>query len=903
MGGMGEVYRARDTKLHRDVALKVLPESFTHDPERVARFRREAQVLASINHPHIGGIYGLEDANSVTALVLELVEGPTLADRIAHGPIPLDEALPVAKQIAEALEAAHEQGIIHRDLKPANIKVRRDGTVKVLDFGLAKALDPLASSPDVSQSPTITTPAMTQAGMILGTAAYMSPEQAKGRPADKRSDIWAFGAVLYEMLTGTAPFAGETISDTLAGVLERSPDWSRLPPALPASARRLLQRCLEKDRNRRLADISTALFVLDRPMSEEPPGLSSGVVRTARTRERLVMVAVSVLLAVATGAAVWWLRPSPAPPQPVRFTLTPSAGALVLPTGTGGSTPSPFRDAIISPDGKYLIYNIGTGATNAELWVRGVDQLEPVRLTGATGIAVSSPFMSPDSKWIGFFADSQLKKVSITGGPSIPVCSVPGTADGFWGGAWAPDDSIIFASDDPATGLLSVPAEGGEPKVLTKPDREHGERDHALPTMLPNGRAVLFTIIMASVGGSLDSSTIAALDLKTHQQKVLIRGGTAPEYVDGGYIVYASAGSVRAVRFDPEKLQVLSDPVPVIDSVVTKRTGAADLSISRNGTLVYVPGDGQTAAAQRTMVWVSRDGREEPIKAPPRAYLAPRISSDGTRVALYITDEEIDIWIFDLARKTLKRLTSDPTMDGYPTWTPDGRRIIFSSARSGQGAPATLSGQVSLFWQAADGTGAVEPLPQGVSNPVITSITPDGLLAVGQAGGSVTTSNELILLHLGDKPWIEPLIPPSKFTIRNADLSRDAKWLAYDSNESGQPQTYVRPFPNVDGGSWQVSTRGGTRPLWARNGRELFYIDGDNYLTSVPVKTGTTFTSGEPVRILQARYFTSVARTYDASLDGQKFLMIKDAQRGTPPPSMVVVLNWKEELKQRVPTR
>jgi len=570
-GGMGEVYRARDLKLGRDVAIKVLLPTVADDPERLARFGREAQLLASLNHPHIAQIYGLEEADGVRALVMELVEGHTLADRIAQGAIPFAEALSVSKQIAEALEAAHEQGIIHRDLKPANIKLRPDGTVKVLDFGLAKALNPSAGSAAnaVADSPTLTSPAMTRLGMILGTAGYMSPEQARGLPLDRRTDIWAFGCVLYEMLTARQPFPGDTVSDTVAGILSRDPDWATLPEATSAAIRRLLRRCLEKDRRRRLADAADARLEIDDALA-----LSAvdAVASPASPSRRLAPVAIAGTLVggALIGALLVWavMRPGPEPSvQPSRFVLVPPPAQALVVSGA-------VRDIVLSGDGTQLIYTGGQG----QLMVRPLDQLDARPLAGVAN--ARAPFLSPDGRWIGFFTGTsgELKKVAIAGGTPVTLCRIVGSPRGA---SWGPDDTIVFATNEPTTGLFRVRASGGKPDVLTTPDSGKGmEEDHLAPSLLPDGRAVLFT--SAGVSSNAANAEVAVLDLATGQRKILIRGGSQPEYVDTGHLIYASGGSLRAVRFDVAKREVLSDPVTVVDGVM-KLTGLKNSGVGYHG--------------------------------------------------------------------------------------------------------------------------------------------------------------------------------------------------------------------------------------------------------------------------------------------------------------------------------
>jgi len=905
---MGEVYRAIDTKLKRQVAIKVLPESLPADPDRLARLQREAEVLASLNHPNIAHVYGIEDTSDAKALVMELVEGPTLADRIAQGPIPIADALPIAKQIAEALEAAHEQGIIHRDLKPANIKVKADGTVKVLDFGLAKAMDATASSSaNATMSPTLSMHA-TMAGIILGTAAYMSPEQAAGKAVDKRTDLWAFGVVLLEMLTGRPVFTGETVSHVLAAVLAKDPDWTLLPADTPAPIRRLLRRCLEKDRKRRLADAADARLDIDDALT---PSETIGPAAAPSRRLTPLPIALASIGGALVVALVMWagMHWTPVPKlQPVRFAVVPPAAQSLIISAAD-------REFAISPDGTNLVYVAGDRSgtprfdgqgrllnlEGGQLMLRAINQLDAVPLRGITG--ASTPFISPDGRWIGFFDVGGLKKVSIAGGPSISLCPV----QTVWRGAsWGPDGTIVFATIDPTTGLLSVSEAGGEPKVLTKPDPTRGESDHVFPSFLPGRRAVLFTIAMT--GGTSDNTQIAVLDTETGQRKTLIRGGSHAEYVAPGYLVYASAGTLRAVRFDPVKLEVLSDPVRVVEQVMTMSDGVAEFSVSRQGTLVYVPGGTGALTAPsppRSLVWVNRQGREEPIKAPPRTYAIPRLSPDGTRVAVDIRDQNNDIWIWGLARQTLERLTKDERVDMGPVWTPDGQRIVWASV--GADPP-------NLFWQAADGTGTPKRLTTSMNAQFPSSISPDGKRLVFFEATSGTAVPDVAMMSLdgGSSTDPEALLHTTAAEL-NAEISPDGHWLAYQSNESGQYEIYVRPFPTVNERRSLVSTSGGTRPAWARSGRELFYLDGKGLLTAVPVETTTSnFKPGNPTTLLNTRYYAGASalfdlRGYDVSSDGQRFLMIKentpaDQPSAAPLASMVVMLNWTEELEARMPS-
>jgi Tol biopolymer transport system component len=880
---MGEVFRARDTKLNRDVALKVLPDSFASDPERLARFTREAQTLAAINHPNIAHIHGFEDSGGVRAIVMELVEGDDLSQRIAQGAIPLDEALPIAKQIAEALEAAHEQGIIHRDLKPANIKLRPDGTVKVLDFGLAKALEsPSAASANVTASPTITSPAaMTGAGVILGTAAYMAPEQAKGRPADKRADIWALGSVLYEMLTGRRAFSGEDVAETLAHILTKEPDWTALPASTPTPIRRLLRRCLEKDRRRRLADAADARLEMDEALA------SSGDASTIilRTQEaawmRALPWAVVGLLGAGLGLVLvlWAPWRQTAPLGVTRTTITHSGAAALTQSGFG-------RDIALSPDGRRLVYS---GNNGTQLFVRALDALEPVAIATGTGGA-GLPFLSPDGQWVGFANTSfEIRKVAITGGAAQTIARVDGILQGA---TWAADDTIILSTNRPDTGLQRVSASGGEPATLTRPDRERGEADHLWPEILPGGLAVLFTI--TSQTGDLDAARVAVLDLRTGTQKVL-EHGTDAHYVSSGHLVYIAAGAVRAIPFDVDRLETRGTSVSMMPLSSTTPAGG-NLAIANDGTLVYVDLPGGVTTNARTLVWVDRTGKEEAIDAPPRAYLQPRLSPDGKRVAVWSNDQTNDIWIWDLERKMLTPLTRDPGEDQHPLWTRDGKGIIFSSNRSGV---------FNLWRQAADGTGKPEQLTKSSEPEFATGITPDGTAVVFfEQKGATGRDLNLLQLALDETHRVTSLVDTRAHETEGT-ISPDGRWLAYESTLTGSKEIYVRPFPNVNGPESRVSTAGGTRPIWAPSGKELFYVGVDGSLLQVSVEAkGATWNNRAPIKLFERRYYVprNSGRSYDVSLDGQRFLMIKGPGADAPP-ALILVQHWDAELKRLAPTK
>jgi Tol biopolymer transport system component len=884
-GGMGEVYRARDTKLGRDVAIKILPELFVGDPDRIARFQREAQLLAALNHPNIAAIYGLEDAGSTHFIVMELVDGESLDHKLRPGRLPLGEALAIARQIVDALEAAHDKGIVHRDLKPANIMLTVDGQVKVLDFGLAKH-DASGSSVSseragLTHSPTLTF-AATQAGMILGTAAYMSPEQARGRPADKRSDVWAFGCVLYEMLAGKRAFEGDDATDIIAAVVRAEPDWDALPRDVTPPIRTLIKRCLEKDRKARIPDMSVVRFLM--ADAERASSIAATRVPTTVPARRSAAIAIAGAVAGAAIAGVVMrtvMRPQPASPRrTARFIVAPPGAQ---PLNIGG----PDRSVVIDRAGGHVAtINGADPASGGQLMVRDLSQLEPVALRG---VAIArSPFFSPDGRWIGYFDTGDLKKVPVGGGPPITICRISG---GTRGSDWGADNTIIFATNALDSGLFSVPAAGGEPKLLTKADVARGEVDHLYPSILPGGRAVLFTVVM---NGPIDNSEIAVLDLKTGQRKTLIRGGAHAMYFSPTgsereeYVFYASAGTLRAVRFDRERLEVLGEPAVVVDQVRTEATGAAQFSLSPNGTLVYVPG-GVGAAENRMLVWVDRRGREQPIDAPPRLYQIPRVASDGAHIAVMINDPEQDIWVLDPPRQPLTRLTFGPSGESNPVWMPDMRRILFSSTRSG--IP-------NVFWQKADGTGTPDQLTTSDAMAIPFSVAPDGRKAVvGITGGT-----DIAVLTLDEPRQLRPLIVAQGIQA-NAEISPDGRWLAYQSGESGQNEIYVRPFPNVDAGRWQISTGGGVKPAWARNGRELFYLAPDFWMMAVPVRISETFSFAAPVKLFHEPYFEGVTgRSYDVSPDGTKFLAIKStvSNRAAATASVVVVLDWLDELRQRM---
>ena len=684
-GGMGEVYQAHDTKLGRDVAIKVLAANFVNDPQRLVRFQREARLLAALNHPNIATIYGLEQSGGVTCLVMELVPGETLANLVKSGPVPVEEALQIAVQIAEALEAAHEKSIIHRDLKPTNVKVTPEGKVKVLDFGLAKAFAGDAENDDPSNSPTLSATATMQ-GVILGTAAYMSPEQARGKTCDKRADIWAFGCVLYELLTGKHTFRGETVTEILAAVLKEELDWRALPPSTPLKIRDLLGRCLQKDLRRRLHDAADARIEIEEalaaPADAEPPAAVKGI--RVRWRGNLVWGVASLLLAGFISMAVWKLKPSStSPPQPVTRTV------INLPPGQQLAGMESGPAVALSPDGTHLAY-VARQSGNQQLYLRPMDSEEVKPIPDTDGAV--NPFFSPDGQWLGFFSGGKLKKVSVSGGAAMTL----GVASSSRGASWGSQGMIAFSPTTDGA-LQQVPDAGGTPQLLTRLGK--GDISQRWPEVLPGGKAVIFA---ASTNTSnWANAQVAVQSLGTGERRNLIPGGTQPRYAPSGHLVYAQAGSLMAVPFDPQRLVVTGPPVAMVERVLQSSViGVAQYSFSSTGSVVYIPGGIQSA--QSRLVWVSRNGAAQPLAAPVRPYRGPRLSPDGRRVVVAIEEQETQIWLYDLSQETLTRLTFEGSANYNPVWTPDGKRIAFNSNK--EGVP------VNLFWQLADGSGGLERL-------------------------------------------------------------------------------------------------------------------------------------------------------------------------------------------------
>jgi Tol biopolymer transport system component len=863
-GGMGEVYRARDTRLDRDVAMKLLPDLFASDAERLARFTREAQTLASLNHPNIAHIHGLEESGGVRALVMELVEGEDLSQRIARGAIPLEEALPIAKQIADGLEAAHEQGIIHRDLKPANIKVRPDGTVKVLDFGLAKLTEAggagRAGPADLSQSSTRTSPAaMTGLGVILGTAAYMSPEQARGKPLDKRTDIWAFGCVLYEMLTGRRTFADDEVSDVLAAVLTREPDLAALPVTAPPSIRRLLRRCLQKDRSERLRDIGDARIEIRDALSKADPEVAVAPVVGAdrRRRERLAWIGALAALTLALAASlILGLRPSPAGSEMrVDIATPPTTAPLSL---------------AISPDGRTIAF-VATSESESRLWVRSLASASARPVVGTDG--AEYPFWSPDSRSVGFFAQGQLRRVDVDGGSVQTLANVPAGQ----GGAWNRDDVILFASlGNP---ISRIPAKGGDPVAVSGLAQQGTDFS---PQFLPGGRRFLYYVrgspeVRGVYVGQLD---------ETLEPRRLLDSDSGAVYASSGQLLFVRQGTLFAQDFDPSRLALTAGPFPVAERVVF-RSGLAALSISAAGPIIYRTGS--TAEPHAQWVWFDRSGREVTKVSNAMAGDAgnfPSMAPDGRRVALQVmVNGNADIWSLDTGRGLFSRFTSDAADDVMPIWSPDGSRIVFSSNRSGVH---------QLYQKSVTGAGGEELLLSTAELKFATDWSLDGRFLLYLSDNQKTGSDLWALPMNGDRTPF-PVVKTT-FNEGQAQFSPDGKWIAYQSNESGSFEIYVQPFPGPEGKS-RISTNGGGQVRWRRDGKELFYIALDGRLIAIPVQlasSGQAVDVGAPVPLFAAPVGGALEerQQYIVSSDGQRFLMKAVTEEGSTSP-ITVILNWK----------
>jgi eukaryotic-like serine/threonine-protein kinase len=851
-GGMGDVYRARDTMLGRDVAIKILPDVFTVDADRQARFEREARLLATLNHPHIGAIYGFEQRDGLHGLVLELVEGQTLAERLRTGPLPVREAMAIARQIAEALDAAHEKGIVHRDLKPSNIMVTAEGVVKVLDFGLAKA-GIEESTRDVTPDPADSDD--TRDGLILGTAAYMSPEQARGRRTDKRTDIWAFGCVVWAMLTGRAAFAGDNVSDTIAAILDREPAWDTLPPETPAHVRRLLRRCLEKDPKRRLRDVGDAQLELD----DAPTQVSSS--RPA-WREAAAWTVAAVCVFGAVAVAAYTIYRVPTSPRASRFhVLPPLEGAI--------------REVALSPDGRRLVFVSIGDDRQRRLWVRPTDSLEAEALDGTEG--AGSPFWSPDGRFIGFFAQGKLRKTAAGGGAPQVLCDA---AEGSYGGTWSPAGTILFAPV-PDGGLYQVSANGGTPAPLTT--RREGQSGHRFPQFLPDGRHFLF-LAQAGRGtasgiymGSLDSAeTVFVLE-------TVVRALYAPP----GYLVFVRGNALMAQSFDSRAMRLSGDVMSIAEDVWNDPGGGGTDFAVTEGVLAYR----ERERNRGELVWLDRAGHPVGNAGGRADYIHPWLSPDGRRAVVEIVDPDTQahsVWMLDLVRGSRLQFVPGPAQSHFPVWSPDGRTILFSSDRGGPW---------SLFARAATGAGADEELLKSTTNTVATDWSRDGRFILYL---KVDPSTRWDIWALPMAPRGQPFaVANSARNERQAQVSPDGRWVAYTSNDSGRDDVWVQAFPQAKE-RWPVSTSGGTQPQWRSDGRELFYISADLKLMAVDVNPGSSFDAGVPTPLFSLRSADqlSARNNFMPAADGKRFL-INTSFMGRGTGSLAVVLDWAAGIRDR----
>jgi serine/threonine-protein kinase len=915
-GGMGEVYRARDVKLGRDVAVKVLPAPLAHDTTRIARFKREAQILATLNHSHIAAIYALEESDDIVALVLELVDGPTLADRIHQGPLAINDALTIAEQIAEALEAAHAKGIVHRDLKPANIKASESGTVKVLDFGLAKAVGS-DTARDRSQ---LTASDGTQEGMIVGTVSYMSPEQARGLAVDKRTDIWAFGCVLYEMITGRKAFGGATVTDCLAAVVGKDPDWSALSPLAPPRVVTLIKRCLEKDVAHRLPDMGEARRQLEDAL--ETVAAQPGPWPAERSADRKVSrlkyaAAVAALLITGTVVVLAYGQLT-LEPQQVDIALAndefipathsselalSADGALIAYASSKRMAVMPKMNARsdvgVEDDGPSDVSNPAamSMAMIEQIYLRPTGQGTARAVGGALG---RGPFFSPDGKWLGFWhaPTATLRKVAVTGGAPLKICDA---VSGIAGATWGPDDTIVFAWFD----LFRVPASGGAPTTLLKVDEERGERFFRHPSFLPSGKAILFTIGMAE-SDSYDDAEIGVLSLETGQKRILVQGGTSPRYAPSGHLIYARAGTLLAVPFDLDKLEVTGQPFPVATDVfMSANTGMAAFSISQTGDLAYAMGPQERGT--RVPVWVDKDGKKSALPVKPRSYLHPRLSRDGSQLTIEVEGASHDIFTYDFTRGGEPTKMSFDGASHWPSWTPDGRRLTFRSWKTGT---------MTMWWMPAARSSPPELLTTIGSMQSPESWSPDGKTLAFTQMDDPQSGSDIYTLSLEGDTTPRALIR-TKFSEGSPKFSPSGAWLAYSTNESGQPEVWAMAYPG--GERIPISTNGGTDPLWGRNGRQLYYRSGDEMMV-VDISYGPSLKASKPRVLWKGQYLAGAGSScgmagptsanYDVTPDGERFLMIEDASATAESERLRVISNWVvsnadrcEERLQRLRTR
>lgn len=875
-GGMGEVYQAQDTKLGRDVAIKVLPAAFVHDPERLSRFQREARMLAALNHPNIATIYGLEQTDGVHFLIMELVPGESLADRVKSGPVRMEEALKIAVQIAEALEAAHEKNITHRDLKPANVKVTPEGKVKVLDFGLAKVFGG-DSAQDLSHAVTLTAMG-TEEGRILGTPAYMSPEQARGKATDKRTDIWAFGCVLYELLTARQAFPGETLSDTIAAVLDSEPDWQSLPSTTPSKIRDLLRRSLQKERDRRLRDIGDARIEIEETLTapKDAGSTQAGLPVNATQRkswERLAwaIAAITMFIAALFLGAFVYFRSVPQDAQTIRFLVSPpETWTLTRQLGLFGSPPDPLA---VSPDGRRIALVATSADGRTLLWIRSLDTLNVQLLAGTEGAA--HPFWSPDSRFLGFFAGGKLKKIDVSGGPPLTLCDAPNDR----GGTWSQDGVIVF-SPTTDSALQKVSASGGAPIAATV--LAPGETGHRGPVFLPDGRHFLYRVkTEEGTPGLIYIATLNSTD-----RKLLLNSNIGTIFYSQGHLLFLHGTTLMAQPFDARHLELTGDAFPIAEQIQIQsnpNAGFGLFSASENGVLAYQTGTGTTASQ---LVWFDRTGKQVGMLGDPATQADIALSPDGKRASVSISDgKQRDIWAYDVARGLRTRITFDPADELNSLWSSDGSRLVFNSRRKGH---------LDLYEKASSGAGTEEVLFEDNRDKSPQSWTPDGRLILYTSSGPPTGDDLFVLPLSGDRKPVPYLQTP--FNEYDGQFSPDGRWVAYVSDESGTDEVYVAPFPGP-GGKWQISTAGGTFPRWRRDGTEIFYLAPDNKLMAAEVNgKASSFQVGAAKALFETRTLDPTRNRFAVSADGQRFLINTDPQTTSAP--ITVVLNWAAGLKK-----
>ncbi len=861
-GGMGEVYKAKDTRLDRTIAIKVLPSHLSDNAERRERFEREARAVSSLNHPHICTLHDVGEQDGTYFLVMEYMEGETLADRLKKGPLPLEEALRYSTEIADALDKAHRQSVVHRDLKPGNIMLTKPGA-KLLDFGLAKFRPSAQENQALSALPTEEKP-LTEKGAILGTFQYMAPEQLEGREVDSRTDIFAFGAVLYEMVTGKRAFEGKSQASLIGAIMNSDPPaLSSLQPMTPPALEHVVKTCLAKDPDDRWQTATDVMLEL-RWVAEKDTDASPAVEKTRGWRQTVPHVATAIAVGLVV-ALIAWILLRPGPQGIARFTIDPTPAEEFFHSDN-------YPGIAISPDGSQIVF-VGQQVGVQQLYLRPMSQLEATPLANTEG--ANYPFFSPDGQWLGFVANGNLKKISLRGGASITLCGV--SVSGFRGASWGADDRIVFAGTA-LSGLSIISAAGGKPRDLTRVDPQAGESSHRWPQILPGGKAVLFT--EGNLSRDWETSRIVVRRLDTGEQRLVIEGGTFGRYLPTGHILYSKAGTLMATRFNLDRLEAEGTPVPVLEGVGhSVQSGFVDCVFSDSGSFAYIP----RQQSERRLAWVDRKGVREAIPAPPRAYLNPRLSRDGRSIAVAIEELRHDLWIYDLIRGTLSRLTFE-ARNYSPEWSSDGKRVAFSSTRMGG---------LNLFWKPVDGSSLVEPLAESEHFMHASSWAADGQALAYEVNHPVT-GRDIWLFHFQERqsrPYLE-----TQFDEGMAMFSPDGRWMAFESNESGRYEIYLGRYPGT-GERRQISSDGGSGPLWSRNGKEIFFRNGPRMMV-VNVETEGKLTLGQPRLLFEN---LTLRQVYDVSPDSQRFITIEEGEPQSAPTQLILVQNWFEELKRIVP--